>query len=99
LRKIAEYFDDPELKEKVEAVIAREMPAVEAERAKAKARCEGKTAMLFVGGSRAHHYQELFREINITTIAASDADIIFEQALESIQPKQEQLCSPPDVVS
>ena len=70
LRKIADYFDDPELTEKVEAVIAREMPAVEAEREKAKARCEGKTAMLFVGGSRAHHYQELFREIGMETIAA-----------------------------
>ena len=35
-----------------------------------KARCEGKTAMLFVGGSRAHHYQELFREIGMETIAA-----------------------------
>src|SRR3989339_40274 len=70
LRKIAGYFDDPELTEKVEAVIIREMPAVEAEREKAKARCEGKTAMLFVGGSRAHHYQELFREIGMETIAA-----------------------------
>jgi len=70
LRKIAGYFDDPELTEKVEAVIIREMPAVEAERAKARARCEGKTAMLFVGGSRAHHYQELFREIGMETIAA-----------------------------
>ena len=29
LRKIADYFDDPELTERVEAVIAREMPAVE----------------------------------------------------------------------
>ncbi len=70
LRKIADYFDDPELTEKVEAVIARELPAVEAEREKAKARCEGKKAMLFVGGSRAHHYQELFREIGMETIAA-----------------------------
>ena len=33
-------------------------------------RCEGKTAMLFVGGSRAHHYQELFAEIGIRTVAA-----------------------------
>ena len=70
LRKIADYFDDPELTERVEAVIAREMPAVEAVRDEAKARCEGKTAMLFVGGSRAHHYQELFREIGMETIAA-----------------------------
>jgi nitrogenase molybdenum-iron protein alpha chain len=33
-------------------------------------RCEGKLAMLFVGGSRAHHYQELFGEIGMPTIAA-----------------------------
>jgi nitrogenase molybdenum-iron protein alpha chain len=70
LRKIAKYFDDPELTEKVEAVIAREMPAVETARQEAKARCDGKRAMLFVGGSRAHHYQELFREIGMETIAA-----------------------------
>ena len=70
LRKIADYFDDPELTEKVEAIIAREMPAVETEREKARARCQGKTAMLFVGGSRAHHYQDIFREIGMETIAA-----------------------------
>ena len=54
----------------MEEVIAREMPAVEPVRDEVKARCEGKTAMLFVGGSRAHHYQELFREIGMETIAA-----------------------------
>jgi nitrogenase molybdenum-iron protein alpha chain len=70
LRKIADYFDAPELTERVEAVIAREMPAVEQVRQEVKPRCEGKTAMLFVGGSRAHHYQELFREIGMETIAA-----------------------------
>ena len=37
---------------------------------RSQARCAGKTAMLFVGGSRAHHYQELFREIGMETIAA-----------------------------
>ena len=70
LRKIAEYFDDPELTARVEEVIAREMPAVAAAREEVKARCQGKTAMLFVGGSRAHHYQELFREIGMETVAA-----------------------------
>ncbi len=70
LRKIAAYFEDPELTEKVEEVIAREMPAVEKVREEVKARCRGKVAMLFVGGSRAHHYQELFREIGMETIAA-----------------------------
>jgi len=70
LRKIAQYFDDPELTAQVEAVIAREMPEVEAVRAEVKPRCEGKRAMLFVGGSRAHHYQGLFEEIGMETIAA-----------------------------
>jgi nitrogenase molybdenum-iron protein alpha chain len=70
LRKIAKFFDDPELTERVEAVIAREMPAVEAARAEIRPRTEGKKAMLFVGGSRAHHYQELFDEIGMETIAA-----------------------------
>ena len=70
LRKIADYFADPELTERVEAVIAREMPKVTAVREEVKPRCDGKKAMLFVGGSRAHHYQELFREIGMETVAA-----------------------------
>jgi nitrogenase molybdenum-iron protein alpha chain len=70
LRKIAAYFEDPELTARVEEVINRELPAVEKVREEVKARCQGKRAMLFVGGSRAHHYQELFREIGMETIAA-----------------------------
>ena len=70
LRKMAKFFDDPELIERVEAVIAREMPAVEVARAEIRPKTEGKRAMLFVGGSRAHHYQELFSEIGMETIAA-----------------------------
>jgi nitrogenase molybdenum-iron protein alpha chain len=70
LRKIAEYFGDPELVERVEQVIAEEMPAVLEVQADVRSRCEGRTAMLFVGGSRAHHYQELFREIGMKTVAA-----------------------------
>ena len=70
LRKIAAYFENPKLTAKVEEVIAREMPAVEQVREEIKARCQGKKAMLFVGGSRAHHYQELFREIGMETVAA-----------------------------
>ena len=70
LRKIAGYFEEPELSERVEHVIEQEMPEIEAVRRDVKSRCEGKTAMLFVGGSRAHHYQELFREIGMKTISA-----------------------------
>jgi nitrogenase molybdenum-iron protein alpha chain len=70
LRKIAQYFDDRELIDRVETVIAKELQQVEQAKVKAKADCQGKTAMLFVGGSRAHHYQELFAEIGMTTVAA-----------------------------
>jgi nitrogenase molybdenum-iron protein alpha chain len=70
LRKIAEYFDDAGLKARVEEVIAEEMPKVKAVIDEIRPRTEGKTAMLFVGGSRAHHYQDLFNELGMTTIAA-----------------------------
>jgi len=70
LRKISEYFGDKKLIDKVEAVIAAEMPAVEAIISDVKPRTEGKTAMMFVGGSRAHHYNELFSEMGMTTISA-----------------------------
>jgi len=70
LRKIAEYFGDAELTAKVEAVIAEEMPKVKAVIDEIRPRTTGKTAMLFVGGSRAHHYQDLFNELGMTTVAA-----------------------------
>jgi nitrogenase molybdenum-iron protein alpha chain len=70
LRKIGQYFDDEGLKARIEEVIAEEMPDVEAARSEIRARCEGKTAMLFVGGSRAHHYQVLFKEIGMKIVAA-----------------------------
>jgi nitrogenase molybdenum-iron protein alpha chain len=70
LRKIAEYFGDKDLIKRVEEVIAEEMPAVEVVSKDVRTRTEGKTAMMFVGGSRAHHYQELFNEMGMKTISA-----------------------------
>jgi nitrogenase molybdenum-iron protein alpha chain len=70
LRKMAAFFGDAELTARVETVIAEEMAKVAAVEAEIKPRCTGKTAMLFVGGSRAHHYQDLFSEIGMKTIAA-----------------------------
>jgi nitrogenase molybdenum-iron protein alpha chain len=70
LRKIAAYFEDQELIDKVEAVIAEEMPDVDVAAAEILPRTGGKTAMMFVGGSRAHHYQELFNELGMKTISA-----------------------------
>lgn len=70
LRKIAAYFEDQELIDRVEKVIAEEMIPVEAKIKEVKKRCQGKTAMMFVGGSRAHHYQELFRDIGMEVLSA-----------------------------
>jgi nitrogenase molybdenum-iron protein alpha chain len=70
LRKIAEYFEDDDLKAKAEVIIEREMKEVKTIAADVKSRSEGKLAMMFVGGSRAHHYQELFNEIGMRTVSA-----------------------------
>ena len=70
LRKIAQYYEDQELIDRVEEVIAEEMPEVLKVAADVRTRTEGKVAMLFVGGSRAHHYQELFKELGMPTVAA-----------------------------
>ncbi len=70
LRKIAAYFEDQELIDRVEDVIAEEMAPVEAKLEDVRKRCTGKTAMMFVGGSRAHHYQELFRDMGMEVLSA-----------------------------
>ncbi|WP_346855087.1 nitrogenase molybdenum-iron protein alpha chain [uncultured Draconibacterium sp.] len=70
LRKMAEYFGDAEMIAKVEEVIAREMLKVKAVAEAVKPKVEGKLAMMFVGGSRAHHYQDLFSELGVKTVSA-----------------------------
>ena len=70
LRKIADYFGDDELKAKVEVVIERELVKVKKVVEQIKPKLEGKIAMMFVGGSRAHHYQELFAELGIKVVSA-----------------------------
>jgi nitrogenase molybdenum-iron protein alpha chain len=70
LRKIAQYFGDPTLIDRVELVIAKEMQALKATVEEVRPRCEGKLAALFVGGSRAHHYQDLFNELGMKVISA-----------------------------
>jgi len=70
LRKIADYFGDQDLKNRVEEVIAEELAIVKKSIDEIKPRTDGKMAMLFVGGSRAHHYQELFNELGMSTLSA-----------------------------
>ncbi|MCW3490783.1 nitrogenase molybdenum-iron protein alpha chain [Dethiobacter alkaliphilus] len=70
LRDMALYFDDPALTQKTEEVIARELARVEPVMEQYKKICKHKTAFCFVGGSRGHHYQKLFKELGIETILA-----------------------------
>jgi nitrogenase molybdenum-iron protein alpha chain len=70
LRKVARFFNDEALTQRIEEVIAEEVAAAEAEIAPIRERLQGKSAILFVGGSRAHHYQDLFADLGIKTIAA-----------------------------
>ncbi|GAB6126395.1 nitrogenase molybdenum-iron protein alpha chain [Humidesulfovibrio idahonensis] len=69
LRKIGQYFGDKALIDRIEEVIATEMVKVKEVLTELKPRTEGKTAMLFVGGSRAHHYMELFNELGMKTVS------------------------------
>jgi nitrogenase molybdenum-iron protein alpha chain len=70
LRKIGDYFEDQELIDRIEKYIATKLNEVNNVVKEVRATTSGKLAMLFVGGSRAHHYQELFRELEMPTIAA-----------------------------
>lgn len=70
LRKIAQFFESKKLSDRVEEVIAQEMLALKPVQDEIKARCQGKKAALFVGGSRAHHYQDLFRDIGMEIVSA-----------------------------
>ena len=65
VRKIAEYFNDPELTERAETVLAEEIRETETALAPYRKRLSGKSAVLFVGGSRAHHYQLLLKDLGM----------------------------------
>lgn len=70
LRDMALYFGDPELITRTEEFIYKELEEIEPEIEKYKAVCQGKTVALFVGGSRANHFQGLFEEIGMETVLA-----------------------------
>ena len=70
LLRMAAYFGDQALIERTEQVIAEELAEVQDQVAAYKARLDGKTAALFVGGSRSHHYQGLLKDFGVTTVLA-----------------------------
>ncbi len=70
LRDMATYFNDPELTKRTEEVIEDELSAIFDDVEYFKTKLKGKTAGIFVGGSRAHHYQKLLEDFGVETIIA-----------------------------
>lgn len=70
LRDIAKYFNDPELTKKTEEVIAEELGLIQDDMAYYKSKLKEKTSAIYVGGSRAHHYQTLLKDLGVSTILA-----------------------------
>lgn len=70
LRDIAKYFDDPEMTKRTEEVIADELSLIEDDMDYYRSRLKGKKAALYVGGSRAHHFQLLLNDLGVSTILA-----------------------------
>jgi nitrogenase molybdenum-cofactor synthesis protein NifE len=51
LRRIAAFYDDPEIRERTEALIAREMARIQPEIARYRKKLAGKRAAIYVGGA------------------------------------------------
>jgi nitrogenase molybdenum-iron protein alpha chain len=70
LRNIAKFFGDKELMKRTEAFIKKEREQIDPVIKEYKKGIQGRTAMLYVGGSRSHHYQEIFSELGVATVMA-----------------------------
>jgi nitrogenase molybdenum-iron protein alpha chain len=70
LRDIASYFNDPALIRRTEEVIEDEVAGISEDVEYYRNKLKGKTAGIFVGGSRSHHYQALLRDFGVETIIA-----------------------------
>lgn len=71
LRDVAKFFNDPVITARTEEVIANELAEIKDDVDYYKSKLTGKTACLFVGGSRAHHYQLLLKEFGVETLLAA----------------------------
>ncbi|NOX96640.1 MAG: nitrogenase molybdenum-iron protein alpha chain [Nitrospirae bacterium] len=68
LRDVAKFFGAQELIKRTEEVIERERKEIEPVIDTFRKGIKGRTVMLFVGGSRSHHYQDIFYELGVETV-------------------------------
>jgi len=67
---MAKFFDDPELTGRTEEVIAQEMARITPIIEHYKKRLAGKRVMVLVGGSRAHHFKNMFETLGMEVVVA-----------------------------
>jgi nitrogenase molybdenum-iron protein alpha chain len=70
LRDMALFFNNPDLIARTEAVIAEEEEEIAEGMAHYRTRLEGKTAAIYVGGSRTHHYINLLKTLGVEVVLA-----------------------------
>lgn len=70
LRDMAKCFDDPELTKRTEEVIAEEIAAIQDDLDYFKEKLNGKTACLYVGGSRSHTYMNMLKSFGVDSLVA-----------------------------
>lgn len=70
LRDMAAFFDDPGLTRRTEAVIDEEMAKIQPTIDMYRKRLAGKRVMILVGGSRAHHFRNMFETLGMEVVVA-----------------------------
>ena len=70
LRMVGKYFGDRLLQERIEEVIANELETIRDDVEHYRLKLKGKTAGIFSGGSRSHHYQKLLEDFGVETVIA-----------------------------
>ena len=70
LREMAKVINDPAITARTEEVIAEELENIKDDMEYYRSKLTGKTAALYVGGSRAHHYQLLLKDFGVETLLA-----------------------------
>ncbi len=68
LRKVAEFFDSPEMKKKVEEVIEREMKAITPALNFYREKLKGKKVGIYVGGPRVWHWVKVMEELGMEVV-------------------------------
>jgi nitrogenase molybdenum-iron protein alpha chain len=67
---MAEFFDDSGLTRKTEEIIAEEKAKYQADIEKYRKKLQGKSVFIYAGGSRSHHYLNLFEELCMKIVVA-----------------------------